>query len=201
VRPRTFTDDELLEVARRWFLAEGPAVATSKIAADLGVSAAALFRRMGSKAELMRRALGVPECPDWVRQLEDGPDDRPVQTQLRQLAHIVDDFFETRLPALAVFRAAGIHPAELFADMPLPPPVRAAHALRQWLDALVDDGRVGPIDSQAIAIAFLGSLQSRHMLRHACGASYPDGGPAYATTVADVFTTALPLAPEERHPC
>lgn len=199
MRPRQFTDEELLEVARRCFLAEGPGVPTSKIASELGVSAAALFRRMGSKAELMRRALGVPTCPGWVDDLEGGPSDAPVREQLLQLATRVDDFFRRRLPELAVFRAAGIDPSDIFTDMKDPPPIRAVRALSAWLRRLVEQGRVADIEVEALAVAFLGSLQSRHFLQQMCGADYPSGGDNYLDVVADTFAAAL--VPKEDGRC
>ena len=197
MRPRQFTDEELLEVARRCFLADGPGVSTAKIAGELGVSAAALFRRVGSKAELMRRALGVPTCPDWVTDLEAGPTQAPVREQLLELATRVDDFFRRRLPALAIYRAAGIHPSDIYAEMKDPPPIRAVRGLIAWLQTLIDQGRAATVDPEAIAVAFLSSLQSRHFLHQMCGAGYPTGGDRYLEVVADTFAAAVAL-PEDK---
>ncbi len=193
MRPRQFTDEELIEVARRCFLAEGPGVSTAKIAGELGVSAAALFRRVGSKSELMRRALGMPTCPQWVLDLEAGPDEGPVRAQLLTLATRVDEFFRRRLPALAVYRAAGIHPSDIYADMKDPPPIRAVRAVTGWLQALIAQGRAADVDAEAIAVAFLGALQSRHFLQQMCGADYPSGGEHYLEVVADTFAAAVAL--------
>ena len=57
VRPRLFSDAEILQVARRCFLEHGPAVSTTVIASEVGLSQAALFKRFGTKQNLMLLAL------------------------------------------------------------------------------------------------------------------------------------------------
>ncbi|MEZ6127616.1 MAG: TetR/AcrR family transcriptional regulator [Planctomycetaceae bacterium] len=61
-RPRTISDDQILQTARDCFLEHGPSVATDVIAERLGVSSQALFKRFHSKHELMLAAI-APERP------------------------------------------------------------------------------------------------------------------------------------------
>ena len=63
MRPRSFTDDELLDTARRVFLEHGAGASTEQIAQQLGVSQAALFKRIGTKQELMVRSLMPRSMP------------------------------------------------------------------------------------------------------------------------------------------
>ena len=56
-RPRTVSDEDVLAAARKVFLARGPGAPVSDIAARVGLSQPALFRRFGDKNEILRRAL------------------------------------------------------------------------------------------------------------------------------------------------
>ncbi len=193
MRPRQFTDAELFSAAREVILAHGPSVSAKRIADELGVSAAALFKRVGTKQELIRRAL-VGDTPPFVANLEAGPDDRPVREQLLERAREIDDFFTKAMPAISMLKAAGFCPAEVFCDHDVPPPIRALRALQQWFEAVHAQGRLAFEDSEAIAIAFLGSLQARHAVRSFLP-SYPSGGPRYIESLVD--TTLNGIAPKE----
>ena len=189
MRPRQFTDQELLETARRCFLEHGPNVSTATIAAELGVSPPALFRRVKTKEELLRRALAHPVYPPWIQHLEQGPDDRPVADQLLELATEMDAFFNKMAPAMATLRASGVCIEEMFANFEEPPPIRAVKALRAWFEAAAADDL--DLDLQAMALAFIGAMQARHMSRHLLGDAFPDGGPNYLQTIVAVFACAL----------
>jgi AcrR family transcriptional regulator len=191
MRPRQFSDEALMEVARRCFLEHGPNVSTKTIAAQLGVSPPALFRRVGSKGELMRRALAIPNPPAWVLRLEAGPTDAPVHDQLLSLGRDISAFFVKMMPAIATLRAAGISPTDVFRDVEVPPPIRAARAFAAWFQTLADQGRIEVADPEATGVAFLGALQSRHMAQHLLGNMYPDGGPHFVERTCDVFARGI----------
>jgi AcrR family transcriptional regulator len=178
-----------LEVARRCFLEHGPNVSTAAIAAELGVSPPALFRRVKTKEELLRRALQLPVYPPWIEHIERGPDGRPIAEQLLALATEIDDFFSKMAPALATLRASGVRVEDMFAQFEEPPPIRAVRVLGRWFEAAA--AREVDIDFGALAIAFLGTMQARHMSRHLLGKAFPDGGPRYLETVVSVFARAL----------
>lgn len=194
MRPRQFTDAELFAAAREVILAHGPAVSAKRIAEELGVSAAALFKRVGTKHELIRRALVGVNVPDFVLHLERGPDDRPVHEQLLERAEEIDAFFVKAMPAIAMLKAGGFCPSEVFADMDVPPPIRALRALTSWFETLRTQGRVTITNSETIAMAFLGALQAPHAVRSFLP-SYPDGGPSYLSSL--VQTTLHGIAPQE----
>lgn len=197
MRPRQFTDAEMVAAARRSFLAHGPSVATSEIAKDLGVSSAALFRRVGSKRELLLRALAPPATPPFVATLSRGPDDRPVCDQLCAIATEIDAFFALIFPMVAVMRAAGIDPHEVFAGLDEPPPVKAVRALTAWFAALVAQGRIGTVHPYTAAMSFIGGLQGRHFLRAACGAVLPAEDPDAPAMFARMFYGGI--APSASH--
>ncbi|MGH1340109.1 MAG: TetR/AcrR family transcriptional regulator [Nannocystales bacterium] len=194
MRPRQFTDAELFAAAREVILAHGPSVSAKRIAEELGVSAAALFKRVGTKHELIRRALVGANVPEFVLRLEQGPDDRPVQEQLLERALEMDAFFTKAMPAIAMLKAGGFCPSEVFSDLEVPPPIRALRAMTFWFETLRTQGRVTITDSEAIAMAFIGALQAPHALRSFLP-SYPDGGSAYLSTLVE--TTLHGIAPQQ----
>ena len=59
MRPKIKTDEQLLAAARSAFIEFGGAVSTTVIAENAGVSQATLFKRFGTKEQLMKRALGT----------------------------------------------------------------------------------------------------------------------------------------------
>lgn len=191
MRPRQFTDDELLETARRCFLEHGPGVSTSVIAGELGVSSAALFRRCGTKQALMLQALAPPARPAWISRVDAGPDERPVPEQLREVVEAIDAFFEQMLPAIAVLRAAGVEPEQMLREQELPPPVMAHRALTGWLTRLHDQGRAHVPQPQSTAMAFLGAIHARHMLRHVLGEHSPRTEPEFLHNLVDVFWSGI----------
>jgi len=193
MRPRQFTDSELFAAAREVILAHGPSVSAKRIAEALGVSAAALFKRVGTKHELIRRALIGVNVPGFIIGLERGPDERPVREQLLERAREIDGFFVKAMPAITMLKAAGFCPSEVFKDQEVPPPIRAIAALRSWFETLREQGRVTFDDSEAIAVAFLGALQARHALRSFLS-DYPSGGPNYLEILVD--TTLQGIAPK-----
>jgi AcrR family transcriptional regulator len=193
-RPRQVSDQQILASARAAFLRDGPGVSTTVIADDLGVSQAALFKRFGTKEQLLRRSM-APESPDWAAVLGDGPDERPIPAQLQVLGRTVSEFYERLVPCMATLRSAGVSPHELFADEEVPPPVRGVRAVAAWLAVAGEQGRVRDLDVDSFAMAFLGALQSRAFLRHVSGRPGPgaDAG-KYVDQLVDLLWRGI--APE-----
>ena len=101
MRPKTISDQEILEVVRSCVLDEGPAVSTQIIADQVGVSQATLFKRFGNKVHLITRALllGV-EAPNLIRALEAEVDRSDPQGQLLAMAVKLHAFFEKMVPGV-----------------------------------------------------------------------------------------------------
>lgn len=190
-RPRTFTDDELLDTARRCFLEHGPGVSTSTIAEALGVSQAAVFKRFPTKQELIVRALTPRAMPTWIGKLMAGPDDRPVPEQLRELAGDIDGFLTQLMPCISVLSSAGLRHEDMFAHYPVPPPVMAHRAFEAWFTVLIESGRVRATSAAALVTAFLGSMQGRRFMQHALGDRAPDSGPDYLDNLVELFWGGL----------
>lgn len=187
MRPRSFTDDELFDTARRVFLEHGPGASTDLIAQELGVSQAALFKRIGTKQELMIRSLMPRDLP-WIEELERGPDARPVPEQLRELADKIEAFLVQQMPCIAVLRAAGIRPTDITPrEGECWPGLRSHQAMVGWFAALAEQGRIVAPSPAAVATAFNASLQTPQFMKHALGSAAPDLGGDYRERVIELF--------------
>lgn len=160
-RPREVSDDQILEAACDCFLEHGASAPTSRIASALGVSAAALFHRFGSKKALMMRALlpSVDQVPDSALL-----DERPVPEQLVDWGLQMLRMLRAMQPKLAVLKSAGIDHAELLRHFDVPPPVRLHRALTDLLTQADAQGRARVADPAAVAVAFMGSVNVRVFL-------------------------------------
>lgn len=196
-RPRQVSDEEILQVARRCFLEHGPSVPTTRIADELGVSQAALFKRFGTKDDLLFRALAPPPKPAWIDILEAGPDERPLRDQLVEITHAMLVFFRDMTPCISILRASGVDLHEMVGKRyEVPPPVRGQQAIAAWFQRAVAEGRIRAVDPDALSFVLLGSLQSRAFLQHVAGVQFPMRDPeAYVDDIIDVIWRGI--APEE----
>ncbi len=169
-RPRRVSDAQILEVARACFLEHGASVSTTVIAKRLGVSQAALFKRFGTKEELLIAALRPG--PEMVRELLDflaeGPDERPLPEQILDLGVRVRRFFGRLLPRVAQLRSAGLSPPHCAKGRPIPPQ-RVHAALSAWLQRALERGLIRACDVDAAAYALLGALNLQTFLEYAAG--------------------------------
>lgn len=192
MRPRTFTDQELLDTARALFLEHGPKLSTSRIAEALGVSQAALFKRFSTKQELMIRALMPQGAPPWIERISDGPDARPVPEQLLQIIREIEEFFGGMMPAIAVLRASGITPESMLEHFPGEPlPCRVHTTMTRFFATLHEQGRATVASPEAAAMAFMGAMHSRHNLQHILGDRAPEVGDDYPERMVELFWSGM----------
>lgn len=195
VRPRQISDHEIVRAARDTFIRLGPATAVNEIAERLGVSAAALFQRAGSKAQLMLMALS-PGQPPALQNLAAPPSpERPIVAQLQGHLTELMTFFQSVIPALIVLRAAGLFPGQRRGrgkgrgEAP-PAPVALRGLLARWLAEGAAQGRIQVKDPQACAEALLGAMEARCFNAHVGGADYVIGSDAefLAALIAGLLT-------------
>ena len=170
-RPPRVSDADILLVARRCFLEHGPATSTNVIAHELGVSQAALFKRFGTKHELMVRALLPPEVPPWVPMLQRGPDERPIPDQLREIGTAMSRFFAEMIPCISTLRASCDMAEVMRSEFKVPPPIRGRMALQAWLESAMSQGRIRGVASRLVAEAFIGALHGRAFMSYIVGES------------------------------
>jgi AcrR family transcriptional regulator len=195
-RPRTVSDAAILDAARQIFVEHGPHASTGVIAERVGLSQAALFKRFGTKQDLMFAALAPPAIPPFIAGLEAGPDPaRPADEQLREHARIIARFFRETLPCLMVLRASDLDIRALFDRFDVPPPVRAQLAVAGWLQRAMELGLIRQGDPVALTFSVLGAFYMRAFLTHMTQQPYDDQElDRYADSVVDNLWRGL--APE-----
>jgi len=172
VRPRRLTDEVLLTIARATFLEHGPSASLQRIAQQAGISQPGLLKRFGSKEAFLVRALAPPDDLPWVERLFAGPDDRPIDVQLREIAVGAVWFLRSALPAVMTLRAAGHDLAGALAGNADAGPLRMRSALVAFFVAAGSRVRAARPDHAAAVL--IGSLESVVVTAHVTGRSLDD---------------------------
>ena len=173
-RPRTISDDDILQTARDCFFEHGPSVATDVIAERLGVSPQALFKRFNNKHDLMIAAVAPSGGAPWIPLVEAGPDDRPLPQQLGEILHELAEFFVDISRRMSVLRWSGMDPKKLLARYEEAPPLTDIRVLSGWLERAAGLGMIREVDFRAAAMMMLTSMHGPAMLTDMLG-HHPTG--------------------------
>jgi AcrR family transcriptional regulator len=141
-RPKTISDQSLLEAARMRFLADGIGASTRRIASDAAVSEGVLFQRFGTKEELFFLAMRLP-APDLGEAVRRAMRKRSRRQGLTVIAAAALDYLRDATPGLLLVIS---HPAR---QARLAQGARDAHdmlaeafglhaAFRRYLESLVE---------------------------------------------------------------
>lgn len=197
MRPRSFTDADLLQVARSLFLEKGPGVSTSEIAKALGVSQAAIFKRFPTKRDLMVSAL-MPPVDEVTAMLKPSQiDDRPGYEQVLELARAVDGLLENMFPRMGVLRASGIDMEDILARHD-PPPLLVYGWVSGFLRQLDEAGLATVPDPNVAAFGLLGAIHGRHELCRALGSRAPETNEDYIESVVGMLWSGIKPADSEQ---
>ncbi len=169
VRPRTITDQQILEVASKCFLEHGPSVSTDVIASELGVSSQALFKRFHSKKELIIAAMTPCGPAPWLELVERGPDERPLDEQLTEILSELAAFFTEIVRRMEVLQWSGVSMKDVMASFDEPPPVRDIRLLSGWLSRLHEKKMIRQLDFDATAMFILTAMHGPAMLTQFLG--------------------------------
>lgn len=173
-RPRSISDDQILQTARECFLQHGPSVATEVIAEKLGVSPQALFKRFDSKSDLMVAAMAPSDDVAWIPLVEDGPDQRPLADQLAEILQQLAEFFVDVSRCMSVLRFSGVDFKQLLDRYEEAPPLRDVRVLSGWLERATKMGLIRKVDRKATAMLMLTSMHGPAMLTDMLG-KHPTG--------------------------
>lgn len=140
----------------------GPSVSTVCIADSLGVSQATLFKRFGDKSNLILCALLPKGRPAFLDLVDKGPDrEQSIRDQLVCIGVAAMGHFRSVMPRIMALRQAGIEPQRLIGHFDVPPPVVVLQSIRTWFEQANDAKLLRCVDSEATAMAFMGSLHVR----------------------------------------
>jgi AcrR family transcriptional regulator len=173
-RPQRVSEAEIFEAARATFVTRGAQAPLSEVARKLGVSAAALLHRTGSKEALLTRALDAPMGDVMsVFDLEASP------SSLERLLLTLGAFLARQLPNIMVLHGAG----HFVKPRGQPPTVLLRRALTKWLAPL----RLR-VNDEVAAEALLGALEARVFNRHLGNAQFSPGADrAFVKKLVDGF--------------
>jgi AcrR family transcriptional regulator len=188
-RPRQISDEQILAAMREGVRSKGSRVSLEVVAAALDVSVPAILKRFGSRDALMVAALKPPDPPDWVEEVQKGPEEGPLEGQLAKLFSRLCAFMTQAMPCVIALRESGI-PVERW----LRPhaPQRDVDAVHCWLSLARKRGLVLADELEASAVAMIGAVQSRAFLAHLLKKGFPEKEQrAYVRDLARVFSRAL----------
>jgi AcrR family transcriptional regulator len=168
------------------------------IAKRVGLSQAALFKRFGTKQGLMMAALRPPTSLPWMTLLEEGPGPGPLAEQLVSIGIMMSALLRQIVPCLSMLRASGVENSSLLDGFEgPPPPVLTIRALQAWFERAQAAGRLRPMDAEAVAFSFMGSLHGRQHMRHAMQPWFEDfDDGVYVQNLVEVFF--LGIGPEKK---
>lgn len=168
-RPRQVTEEKLLETARGCFARGGyDGTTLDDIAGQLGVTAAALLRRAGSKNQLFLQSMCSPreqELPASILALSNLESEAEPAVVLRHLAENVIPFLEQKIQQNIVLMMHLASDRGQTVKLPFPPgetsqPAQALAYLETYFRKLRRRGVLKLTNPRAAALLFMGALQS-----------------------------------------
>ena len=152
------TNQQILEAARQVFLQQGFGASTLEIAQQAGISEASIFKRFSTKEELFFAAMGIPEKPLWMNELESLCGKGDLKENLINICLQIMEFYHEVLPRIMMLRSRGNAIAELGGKEPKP--MRDVKVLTAFLEREINQDRLRPCDPQTVAHILLGSLMN-----------------------------------------
>ena len=158
-RPKTITDEEILDVARSLFLQEGAKASTRAIAKIAGISEAVIFQRFSTKEDLFFAAMVPPEAQlEAMFNIQVGQNQ--ILTNLNEISFQIVAYFREVMP---VFLSLVSHPAfdmHTFMQRHTMPAIQIHQRLTEYLSAEADLGRVRGDDVTTAAAILLSHLHN-----------------------------------------
>jgi len=207
-RPERVSRDQVIAAARKAFAARGYEGTTlAYIAAQVGVSPAALLRHAPSKEALFGMAMSPVEGPPLmpIRFLDGVKGTADPREVLERVANAFVPFIEARLgEQIARWQYANVGtpraiPLLFDPDQKPTPPERALGELERYLRRASRAGRVQVKDPRAAALSFLGSLHAYIFFHKMLRMDPPLPLPRYVDTVVTIWTQgAIKTPPRPR---
>ncbi|MEH1833336.1 MAG: TetR/AcrR family transcriptional regulator [Nostoc sp.] len=157
-RTPRITNQQILEAARQVFLQQGFGASTLEIAQQAGISEASIFKRFSTKEKLFLAAMGIPEKPPWVNELESLCGKGNFKENLINICFQIMEFYREVLPRVMMLRSLGNPIPEL--EGKEPKPMQEVKVLTAFLEHEINQGRLRPCDAKTVAHILLGSVMN-----------------------------------------
>ncbi|OUL27163.1 TetR family transcriptional regulator [Nostoc sp. RF31YmG] len=165
------TNQQILTAAREAFLQKGFGCSTQEIAQKIGISEASIFKRFSTKEELFFAAMGIPETPPWVKEMESLSGKGELKENLIQLCLGILEFHRDVMPRIMMLRSRGNALPELGVKLESKP-IQDIKLLTAFLEHEIEQGRLRACQPQAIAHILLGSLMNYIFLEQISSPEY-----------------------------
>ena len=109
-RPRTISDQQIVDAAREVFLEQGFSATTAEIARRAGVSEGTLFKRFSTKEDLFAETIGLSEGRGWHKEITNLVGQGDPCENLKRLAWMIVRMARIILPPLMVMWSRGHAP-------------------------------------------------------------------------------------------
>lgn len=193
MRPRSVSDEEILDAAQACLLAHGPSVAVATIGVRVGISGPAVLKRFGTKANLVTKALLAEPPPD----LSQGPTDGPLRPQLVAMLLKIERLVHQVVPRLATLRAGGVGASRWLQSRP---PQAARRGLLTWLEEARRSHGLEHGDLETVADLLIAQAEARGFLAW-IEPTWIDAGDEWASRAVDaLFDHPTPARPKRRPP-
>jgi AcrR family transcriptional regulator len=158
-RPRTITDEQIVDAAREVFLEHGFSATTAEIARRAGISEGTLFKRFASKEELFAETVGLNDYHTWHREITALIGQGEIRENLERLGHLFLEAARRILPNLMLMWSRGqAPPVKVLAWRD--PVAEDIRALGAYFEAEIRLGRLRTFDSEVVATALMGALST-----------------------------------------
>jgi AcrR family transcriptional regulator len=184
-RPK-ITNQQILEAAREVFLQKGFSGSTLEIAQRSSISEASIFKRFATKEELFLAAMGIPERPLWIQELDSLSGAGDVKQNLIQVCRQILEFYREVMPILMMLRSRGDALPETGLKSESKP-IRDLTILTGFLEREIKQGRLRPCEPKTVAHILLGSLMNYVLLEpELCAVTIPTSESGTTTDLPSV---------------
>ena len=196
-RPRTISDQQIVDAAREVFLEQGFSATTAEIARRAGVSEGTLFKRFATKEDLFAETIGLTQAREWHKEISGLVGQGDLRANLKRLAWLIVNTARLILPPLMLMWSRGHAPGSKIKPQRDPVGEDIA-AIAGYLRAEVALGRLCPVDCEVVADALIGALTS-HVHRELMLGSSP-GSERYVEKLLDAWWSGLQPPPNSPPP-
>ncbi|MBU7581666.1 MAG: TetR/AcrR family transcriptional regulator [Nostoc sp. TH1S01] len=158
-RKPKITNQQILEAARQVFLQQGFGGSTVEIAQLAGISEASIFKRFSTKEELFFAAMGLPERPLWMKELENLCGKGNLKENLIQVCFQILEFYSEVLPRFMMLHSRGSALPETCAKREQGP-MQDVKVLTSFLEREISLSRLRPINATIVAHILVGTLMN-----------------------------------------
>jgi AcrR family transcriptional regulator len=202
-RPKQIEDEALLESVRATFLEIGPAVSSHEVARRAGVSEGTLFKRFGTKLELFKAAMRLPDMDEepWFAEMPSRAGEGDLETNLFEIALGLGRHVDQTLPAMqTVHRHIGLSATQIreLCGEDEPPPLKTTRRFSAYFSREMDLGRMRRASSMTLADMFIGAVVHQCHVRLYFGVYVPEDVETFARRLARDFVELTAPAPISR---